>query len=218
MDELFKLLNTNQFKDRLKFLILTKYAGNNSKLAKELGVNEAKIRSYLKGTLPKIDFLEKLYDILDINLEWIIKGKGSETNHTENIDLSSEPIKERLLTYLEQTDCDTKDFIKDNFLDDDFFTTKKEKNISSYELAIICESEPLLNLYWLVLGDGEMLLTQQQGLGVATTTQQQEPTAEQQRLEDKVRYLESMLATQQKLIASYEQQLNIQGNSKQQAG
>lgn len=73
-----------------------------------------------------------------------------------------------------------------------------------------------LNPHWLLTGQGDMLLTQQQGLGVATVST--EPTAEQQRLEDKVKYLESMLATQQKLIASYEQQLNIQDNNKQQAG
>jgi hypothetical protein len=87
---------------------------------------------------------------------------------------------------------------------------------NSFDNELLYTKCDFINPHWLLSGQGDMLLTQQQGLGVATAST--EPTAEQQRLEDKVKYLESMLATQQKLISSYEQQLNTQDNNKQQAG
>ena len=49
---------------------------NNSKFAKEMDTNEANIRNYRTGTLPKIDFIVKLVDKLEINFEWILLDKG----------------------------------------------------------------------------------------------------------------------------------------------
>ncbi len=51
---------------------------NNSKFAKEMETNEANIRNYRSGTLPKIDFIIKLSEKLEINFEWLLLGKGDK--------------------------------------------------------------------------------------------------------------------------------------------
>jgi hypothetical protein len=207
---------------RLKHIIDTDYNGNNSTFAKILGVSESKIRSYLRGTLPKYDFFIMLNSLLHINLDWLFNGEGKMT-WLEYEDSSKASM--RMIKFIDSTGLFYQDFNKQVGLQEDF-NLLSTKSLKTHELFLILKKFPNLNIYWLITGKGKMLLTKKEQLARASKTPakiyQQEatvlPTAEQQRLEDKVRYLESMLATQQKLIASYEQQLNIQDNNKQQAG
>ncbi|RUT67756.1 hypothetical protein D0817_24650 [Flavobacterium cupreum] len=61
---------------RINELIEKLFDGNNSKFAKKLGVNEANVRNYRKGTLPKIDFIIKIYENIEFNFDWLLTGKG----------------------------------------------------------------------------------------------------------------------------------------------
>ena len=60
-----------EFKDKVKILVDEFGKGNNSELARILGVNEAKVRAYLNGTLPKLDAIQCFLDKLPINSEWL---------------------------------------------------------------------------------------------------------------------------------------------------
>lgn len=51
--------------------------GNKSDFGSKIGVNEANIRSYIAGTEPKFNIIEKIADKLEINYEWLLLGKGS---------------------------------------------------------------------------------------------------------------------------------------------
>jgi len=52
------------------------FKGNNSKFAEQFNTSEANIRNYRKNIIPKIDFIIKLYNMLEINFEWILLDKG----------------------------------------------------------------------------------------------------------------------------------------------
>ncbi|KUJ60884.1 hypothetical protein AR687_15880 [Flavobacteriaceae bacterium CRH] len=61
------------------------FSDNNSKFAKAMNTSEANIRNYRNGTLPKIDFIIKLCETLEINFEWFLVNKGTK-NRTIEID------------------------------------------------------------------------------------------------------------------------------------
>lgn len=63
--------------ERIQQLITEFSDGVNSKFAKEIGVNESNIRSYISGTLPKYDVLSIIAEKFAINCEWLLTGKGS---------------------------------------------------------------------------------------------------------------------------------------------
>jgi transcriptional regulator with XRE-family HTH domain len=61
---------------RIKHIVDTLYGGNKSKMATEIGIDEANIRNYIKGTEPKATFIEKILEKTEINIEWLLTGKG----------------------------------------------------------------------------------------------------------------------------------------------
>lgn len=62
--------------DRIKIIIDKLCDGKNTVLASKTGVNEANIRNYKNGVLPKADFLEKIVRNFDINSDWLLTGNG----------------------------------------------------------------------------------------------------------------------------------------------
>jgi len=52
------------------------FNGNQSAFAREVGISESSIRSYLTGTIPKADALEKIATSIAISCEWFLTGKG----------------------------------------------------------------------------------------------------------------------------------------------
>ncbi|WP_267402778.1 MULTISPECIES: transcriptional regulator [unclassified Chryseobacterium] len=77
---------------RIKQLVDYFANGNNSVFANMIGVNEANIRSYINGTEPKFNVIEKICSALAINFEWLILDKGEmlSENRTEQITLQSD--------------------------------------------------------------------------------------------------------------------------------
>jgi len=53
------------------------FDGNNVKFASKMNTSETNIRNYRTKTVPKVDFLVKLNELLDISLDWLILDKGS---------------------------------------------------------------------------------------------------------------------------------------------
>jgi phage repressor protein C with HTH and peptisase S24 domain len=66
----------NDINFRIISLINTFAGGNNSEFAKMIDVNEANIRSYVKGTEPKFNVIQKIAEKFEINYEWLLLGTG----------------------------------------------------------------------------------------------------------------------------------------------
>lgn len=77
---------------RINDLIEKLFEGNNSKFAEKIGINEANVRNYRKGTLPKIDFIIKIYENIEFNFDWFMTGKGDILN--ENTFINNKRIYE----------------------------------------------------------------------------------------------------------------------------
>lgn len=61
---------------RIKQLVDYFANGNNSVFGNMIGVNESNIRSYINGTEPKFNVIEKICSALAINSEWLVLGVG----------------------------------------------------------------------------------------------------------------------------------------------
>lgn len=63
--------------NRLQILVKKFAEGRNTKFASLLGTNEARVRSYLTGTvLPKFDFLAAISERLGVSVDWLLTGEG----------------------------------------------------------------------------------------------------------------------------------------------
>lgn len=63
--------------DRITQLVNKYGNGKNTVFASLIGSNEANVRGYRTSTMPKYDFLEKIARNIDINLDWLLTGRGS---------------------------------------------------------------------------------------------------------------------------------------------
>lgn len=63
--------------DRITLIVDKLCDGKNTVLASKTGVNEANIRNYKNGVMPKADFLEKVVRNFDINSNWLLTGEGN---------------------------------------------------------------------------------------------------------------------------------------------
>lgn len=63
---------------RINEIALEEFNDNNSKFAKEMGTSEANIRNYRSNTLPKVDFIIKIVEKLELNFEWLLTGNGNK--------------------------------------------------------------------------------------------------------------------------------------------
>jgi transcriptional regulator with XRE-family HTH domain len=61
---------------RIKRIVTELYGGNQSEFARRIGISESNVRSYLVGTTPKADVLEKIVNHIAISYEWLLTGKG----------------------------------------------------------------------------------------------------------------------------------------------
>lgn len=65
------------------------FEDNNSKFAAALGTNEANIRNYRSKIVPKVDFIVKLCNDLDISFEWMFNNSGEMKKVKKEADVSS---------------------------------------------------------------------------------------------------------------------------------
>lgn len=62
--------------DRIKWLVDNLAEGKNTIFAEKLGINEANVRSYIKGVQPKADILSKIVLSYEVNALWLLTGAG----------------------------------------------------------------------------------------------------------------------------------------------
>ncbi|MBB5623277.1 phage repressor protein C with HTH and peptisase S24 domain [Pedobacter cryoconitis] len=61
---------------KINEIAVTYFEDNNSKFAAALGTNEANIRNYRSKIVPKVEFIVKLCNDLDISFEWMFNDSG----------------------------------------------------------------------------------------------------------------------------------------------
>ena len=63
--------------ERISLLVDRFGEGRNTVFASLVDSNEANIRGYIKGVIPKCDILERIVRNLDVNPDWLLTGRGS---------------------------------------------------------------------------------------------------------------------------------------------
>lgn len=78
--------DSNTISFRISKIIDDVFQGNKSEFARIVTIGESNVRSYLNGTLPKADVLEKIATNVAISCEWLLTGRGEmlEKNFQEN--------------------------------------------------------------------------------------------------------------------------------------
>ncbi|MGV4380215.1 LexA family transcriptional regulator [Ornithobacterium rhinotracheale] len=116
---------------RIKHLINTYCNGNNSEFANRVGINEANVRSYLNGTEPKFNVIEKIAKNFDINFEWLIFGKGEVEKPNVQKELYNETITNSI------TGSITNQMFKKGYTNEEGEEkTKSEKNNNKQNVVI----------------------------------------------------------------------------------
>lgn len=62
--------------ERIKWLVDYFADGKNTIFADKLGINEANVRSYIRGVQPKADILSSIVITYDVNALWLLTGTG----------------------------------------------------------------------------------------------------------------------------------------------
>lgn len=91
------MVNTEDFIKRLE-IILDYYGLNASSFADKIGVQRSSLSHLLSGrNKPSLDFILKILDVFpDIDLYWILNGKGTFPKNTEHIDKTENVLQEVL--------------------------------------------------------------------------------------------------------------------------
>jgi transcriptional regulator with XRE-family HTH domain len=79
---------------RIKRIITELYEGNQSEFARRIGISESNVRSYLVGTTPKADVLEKIVNNIAISYEWLLTGEGAMLRNEQTSSQSTYQIIE----------------------------------------------------------------------------------------------------------------------------
>ncbi len=78
--------------DRITQLVNKFGEGKNTVFASIIGSSEANVRGYRASVMPKYDFLEKIARNFDIDLNWLLTGRGSMLRSDGATDTHNIPI------------------------------------------------------------------------------------------------------------------------------
>lgn len=73
----YNTLYMNIINEKINDIAIKEYKGNNSTFAKIMGTSEANIRNYRKGTMPKLDFVVKLHEVLELSFDFLLSEKSN---------------------------------------------------------------------------------------------------------------------------------------------
>lgn len=83
-------IEQNNIATRLKIIVDRYEKGNTSAMARVCGVTETTLRNYFAGRDPKFSLIQKIIQTYEINLEWLILGKGSISKKFNEVNEDSE--------------------------------------------------------------------------------------------------------------------------------
>lgn len=69
---------------RISRIIDEFFNGNKSEFARIAGIAESNVRSYLSGSIPKADVLEKIAQNTAVSCEWLLTGSGAMVKPAKN--------------------------------------------------------------------------------------------------------------------------------------
>ncbi len=64
--------------ERLQSIVDDTTSGNKKKFAELAGINKNTMQNYMRGRPPKADALEKICNTYNVNLNWLVAGKGEK--------------------------------------------------------------------------------------------------------------------------------------------
>lgn len=110
---------------------------NNVRFAETMDTSEANIRNYRSKTIPKIDFIIKLHEKLEISFEWILLNRGEmkKSSYVKEKD----PLTiaaEQQLDYLITTKDEIIKAFKQSIKSQEVTIKSQEKTIQSLEMLI----------------------------------------------------------------------------------
>lgn len=110
------------FDIRLKYILNNRFNGNRSRFAKEIGVSEARLRSYEEGKVtPGADMIIRLSKILEISCEWLLLGIENKDKYSEVDELG------QLVKYLREKDKKIESLIERNSILEEKLSQKIKK-------------------------------------------------------------------------------------------
>ncbi len=68
--------HTDSFLDRLNILVSENEAGKHTVFAKNAGINVATFQNYINGRKPSFDAMLHICETYNVNLNWLVAGKG----------------------------------------------------------------------------------------------------------------------------------------------
>lgn len=83
-------IEQNNISTRLRIIVDRYEKGNTSAMARVCGVTETTLRNYFAGRDPKFSLIQKIIQTYEINLEWLILGKGSISKKFNEVNEDSE--------------------------------------------------------------------------------------------------------------------------------
>lgn len=146
--------------------VIDHYAnGINTRFSELTGVGEASIRTYLKGTLPKADFFEKVAASCDgLSIDWLITGEGTMLKQDAYQLLDKDKIIEdlfvdRLIEFFDHEGLNDNQVTVAAGLSVGLInkTRKTRSGMTSGNICKILKAYPQLSADWLLTGQGNMI-------------------------------------------------------------
>lgn len=142
------MVNTDDFIKRLE-IILDYYSLTASSFADKIGVQRSSLSHLLSGrNKPSLDFILKIIDIFpDVNLYWILNGKGSFPSSEETITNHVAPIlpnknQDDLFRNSGEAEGNNRDNEKQNDIFKNSYSSEIEKVVILYKDGTFNEFKP----------------------------------------------------------------------------
>ena len=131
--------------DRITQLVNKFGEGKNTVFASIIGSSEANVRGYRASVMPKYDFLEKIARNFDIDLNWLLTGRGSMLRSDGATDTHNIPITDTSSDSNMHSDTVTLRLM-DKLDEKDNIIKEKEAKIEQLQTELREKSEELAEL------------------------------------------------------------------------
>lgn len=131
--------------DRITQLVNKFGEGKNTVFASIIGSSEANVRGYRASVMPKYDFLEKIARNFDIDLNWLLTGRGSMLRSDGATDTHNIPITDTSSDSNMHSDTVTLRLM-DKLDEKDNIIKEKETKIEQLQAELREKSEELVAL------------------------------------------------------------------------
>ncbi len=125
---------------------------NKREFSELLGVSPQMYSAYLRGADPSYRVLTTITEKFDVNLDWLVRGKGERSIPEEEKEVGK--IKSRFDEVRKELNVEPDLFLKELGLIQEKRSSNKPKSVSYWVLSVV--SSYGVNPDWLLKGEGEM--------------------------------------------------------------